>query len=101
MSKWIHLSKALTHRLLPSRNPFEAKFKQLLVDTPTLHVRTLNNRAHLDLFTDGSCWTPELPWASVGAWAVGRCSVSRLTLLASGEAVPSRLQAATCACGGE
>ena len=70
--QWPVLSPALCLRLLPSRNQYEAQFKQMMETSAarSLTLKRLADRSHLDLFTDGSCWNPELPWASVGAWAV-------------------------------
>ena len=71
-SQWENFSPAMSLRLLPSRNPHEAPYKLLQAQASPrfLRLQTLSDQAHLDLFTDGSCWTPELPWAAVGAWAV-------------------------------
>jgi ribonuclease HI len=72
MTQWQALSPAMCLRLLPSRNQYEAQFKQMMENSEarSLTLNRLADRPHLDLFTDGSCWNPELPWASVGAWAV-------------------------------
>ena len=72
VSRWDSMQPAFSLRLLPSRNPYEAQYKLLQAHAQPrcLKLLTLRNCRHLDLFTDGSCWTPELPWASVGAWAV-------------------------------
>ena len=72
MAQWHTLPSAFFLRLLPSRNPHEAPFKRLMQECPdrTICLKSLRQSDHLDLFTDGSCKDPALPWASVGAWAV-------------------------------
>ena len=72
MEQWHTLSQALFLRLLPSRNPHEATFKRLMQESQekAICLQQLRSCSHLDLFTDGSCKDPEVPWASVGAWAV-------------------------------
>ena len=72
MAQWHTLSQALFLRLLPSRNPHEATSKRLMQEGQerSICLQQLRQSSHLDLFTDGSCKDPELPWASVGAWAV-------------------------------
>eukprot|EP00435_Cladocopium_sp_Y103_P044499 s111_g12.t1 len=69
---WDSLPCSLTHHLLPSRNPewFDYKTTQLALEL-FLEKRPLIARPdRLDLFTDGSCWMPQIPEYALGAWAV-------------------------------
>lgn len=72
LQRWDDMTKSMKCRLLPSRNPFEAEFKRLLFQATDTKIglRHLQPRGHLDVFTDGSCRDPQLPWASMGAWAI-------------------------------
>ena len=72
MQIWDHLPQTFTLRLLPSRNPFEMQYKQNLAHTEAKRIglKTLSPKAQLDLFTDGSCVEPMLPWGAAAAWSV-------------------------------
>ena len=69
---WDYLPQAFTLRLLPSHNPYEGQYKRCAQDAEPkrLGLRKLPARQHVDLFTDGSCLHPTLPWAAAGVWAV-------------------------------
>jgi ribonuclease HI len=69
---WDEYPTSLTLRLLPSRNPFEQTYRinQSLEESKQIGLQCLASRQQLDLFTDGSCKNPTIPWASAGAWAI-------------------------------
>eukprot|EP00435_Cladocopium_sp_Y103_P019223 s3975_g4.t1 len=62
----------MTHHLLPSRNPEWSHYKEhFLAAEPYLERRRFPTEIdRIDLFTDGSCWMPQIPEFSLGAWAV-------------------------------
>ena len=65
------LTYALRAHLIPSRNEYWGAFKLHLSKPELTERRALPaTRTRIDLFTDGSCWTPELPDYAIGAWAV-------------------------------
>eukprot|EP00435_Cladocopium_sp_Y103_P067258 s191_g29.t1 len=72
VQRWPSLPKALTHHLIPSRNPHWSHYKTyFLAAEPYLErCRFPDQMVRIDLFTDGSCWMPQLPDFSLGAWAV-------------------------------
>ena len=72
-------------RLLPSRHPrwgdYLCSLQEEQVGVPWLHsVRSRHGMVHL--FTDGSCWRPDTPVLSLGAWAV--VSATHDAILAAG-----------------
>eukprot|EP00435_Cladocopium_sp_Y103_P075839 s140_g66.t1 len=79
------LPQSLTHHLLPSRDVAWADYKnQFLAMEPFVerHIPVWST-TRMDFFTDGSCWTPEIPELSLGAWAVVPqldCWIARGTL---------------------
>ena len=65
----LRMQSSLRAHLLPSRNPEWRGFKHFL-NTPEMVERRAWVAASLDLFTDGSCWNPDLIDYALGAWAV-------------------------------
>ena len=81
---WHILPQSLTHHLMPSRNPYHAERKRVLLQ-PEEHVgqfeyvdTTLD--ARVDIFTDGSCEYPETPPLSLAAWALVSATHKRVLL---------------------
>ena len=65
------LTLALRAHLVPSRNEFFGEFKLHLAKPEYIERRALlRGIKRIDLFTDGSCWNPELPDYAIGAWSV-------------------------------
>ena len=81
---WHILPQSLTHHLMPSRNPYHAERKRVLLQLEE-HVgqfeyvdTTLD--ARVDIFTDGSCEYPETPPLSLAAWALVSATHKRVLL---------------------
>ena len=65
------LTYALRAHLIPSRNEHWAAFKLHLAKPEHIERHALpRGEKRIDLFTDGSCWNPELPDYAIGAWSV-------------------------------
>ena len=69
---WPQVSRALSEHVLPSRNPYTAQRKMMLLDLPDVtfrfHLRATPAVCH-DLFSDGSCAFPAIPELSRASWA--------------------------------
>eukprot|EP00434_Breviolum_minutum_P012912 symbB.v1.2.011380.t1/scaffold760.1/size164708/1 len=73
VQEWPHLPRPLREHLLPSRNPWEQSFLNLLHEQEykvQYNLPKCNGAEDLHLFTDGSALQPELPLYTVVAWAV-------------------------------
>lgn len=77
LQQWPRLSTTLREHLIPSRNPWEKRFRLLL---HRQHYEVKYDLGHqgargdLHLFTDGSTWEPSTPQYALGAWAVVNAS---------------------------
>ena len=78
--QWDHLNTSLKLRLLPSRNPWYASFMKALSIYPgdVYYASKPAATGDLHLFTDGSCWEPNKPWCSLGAFAVLDATTDRV-----------------------
>ena len=65
------LAYALRAHLIPSRNQYWGTFKLHLAMPEFVERRALpRGETRIDLFTDGSCWNPDLPEYAIGAGSV-------------------------------
>lgn len=67
--QWNEIPSSMALRLLPSRDPYEALYKEALsaATARRIGVSKLSSMVTLDIFTNGSCLDPSTPWAA--AWA--------------------------------
>jgi ribonuclease HI len=67
----LRMQSSLHAHLLPSRNAEWKCFKHFLNTPEIVERRALRSEwPRIDLFTDGSCWNPDLIADALGAWAV-------------------------------
>eukprot|EP00435_Cladocopium_sp_Y103_P011684 s5032_g3.t1 len=82
---WSSVPKSLSEHVLPSRNPFAARYKRALLSLPDMTERFHEIAKPFcchDLFSDGSCLFPTVGCLSLAAWSV--VSATHGTVLASG-----------------
>ena len=82
VQKWPRISQTMREHLIPSRNPWERPFRELLQQQHYVVQYNLGPngaRGDLHLFTDGSTLEPSTPQYALAAWAVVNASDDTLS----------------------